>query len=52
VYDWRTRAFTPIDVPGSTSTVVSGINRLGWLVGFYTENKNNTIGFLAKPSDH
>jgi hypothetical protein len=52
VYDWRTRVFRQIDAPGATSTVVNGLNRLGWLVGFYTDAKGNTIGFLARPSGH
>jgi hypothetical protein len=29
--------------------VINGINRLGWVVGFYTDAKNNTVGFAARP---
>jgi uncharacterized membrane protein len=56
VYDWRTKTFTQLDAPGammdapgSMVTVVNGINKHGWLVGFFTDANNNTIGFVAKP---
>lgn len=38
-------SFSTIDVPGSTMTVASGIDLLGRVVGYYSDN-NGTHGFL------
>jgi hypothetical protein len=35
--------------PGGSSTTINGINDEGALVGFYTDAKGNTDGFLALP---
>ena len=36
-----------IMAPHSTSTVINGINNRGQIVGFFTDTRNNTLGFLA-----
>ena len=38
--------FMTISVPGAVSTTASGINNSGAIVGSYSTNGNNTIGFL------
>jgi probable HAF family extracellular repeat protein len=38
--------FTPIDVPGSISTVTTGINNRGQIVGFFSD-ATGTHGFLT-----
>jgi hypothetical protein len=38
-----------VDIKGGSSTTVNGINDVGDLVGFYTDAKGNTDGFLALP---
>lgn len=40
---------TVSDPSGVGATTVNGLNDRGWLVGFYTDSKGNTDGFLAKP---
>ena len=39
-------AFTPIDVPGSTSSPVFGINDAGQMVGWYSALGSTLHGFL------
>jgi quercetin dioxygenase-like cupin family protein len=39
-------SFTPIDVPGSSFTYVTGINDGGQIVGFF-QDASGTHGFLA-----
>ena len=41
--------FTTIDVPGATSTLASGINDAGQIVGYGTI-RGETHAFLAKPA--
>jgi hypothetical protein len=41
--------FTQIDVPGATSTFVSGINDVGQIVGDFFDS-TGTHGFLATPT--
>ncbi len=48
-YNLATHAFRNVSVPGSTSTVVNGVNDHDWIVGFYTAPNKNTIGFVGKP---
>jgi probable HAF family extracellular repeat protein len=41
--------FFTIDPPGSTATVLNGINNAGTIVGFFTDAENNTIGIVVTP---
>ena len=41
-----TGAFTTIDVPGATSTDLSGINDTGQIVGYFTGANGKQLGFL------
>jgi uncharacterized membrane protein len=41
-------SYTPLNVPGSDGTVVSGINASGQIVGYYYDCFG-THGFLATP---
>ena len=38
------------DPKGKGTTLVNGVNSAGDLVGFYTDKKGNTDGFLAIPT--
>ena len=49
-YDTHGGAFRAVNVPGSTSTVINGVNDHGWIVGFYTAANKATIGVLGKPT--
>jgi hypothetical protein len=37
------------DPQGAGATTINGVNDQGDLVGFYTDGKGNTDGFLASP---
>ena len=40
--------FKRIDDPNGTGgTIVNGLNNIGALVGFYTDSRGNTDGFVA-----
>lgn len=41
----------PIDYPGSTSTILRGINRSGWIVGSYVDTQLVQHGFLFRSPD-
>ncbi|HEX4684961.1 MAG TPA: hypothetical protein VH277_19735, partial [Gemmatimonadaceae bacterium] len=41
-----TFAFDTIDVPGAVTTTPQGINSAGDVVGFYTDTKKHTHGFV------
>jgi hypothetical protein len=43
--------YTQIDVPGSTSTSVTGVNVHGWFVGTYRDASGKYHGYYAKPSN-
>jgi uncharacterized membrane protein len=47
----RQGKYTEINVPGSTSTTVFGINDDGVIVGDYTDENGNQHGFRAEPKD-
>jgi probable HAF family extracellular repeat protein len=47
-----TSKFTAIKVPGATSTVATGINNNGDVVGFFTAADGTTSGFLIRPGNH
>ena len=40
--------FSVLDVPGSSSTVINGINDLGQVVGYYGDAGGNTIGAIGE----
>ena len=44
--------FQTVDDPAGVagSTVINGVNDLGQLVGFYADNSDNVIGFVATPT--
>jgi hypothetical protein len=46
VLDVKTDKFTPVSVPGATSTVVSSINNLGQVAGWYTDKSGGIHGFV------
>jgi hypothetical protein len=48
---WHNGAFQTVDVPGSTSTVINGINTEGRIVGFFVDAAGNTIGFVGTPTN-
>ncbi|HET7014526.1 MAG TPA: CHRD domain-containing protein [Streptosporangiaceae bacterium] len=51
-FTWtKSGGFVTVDDPhGKGTTLVNGVNSAGDLVGFYTDKKGNTDGFLAIPS--
>src|ERR1700683_281051 len=47
---WQAGSFRTLNDPGGVgSTVINGINNADELVGFYTDARGNTDGFLARP---
>jgi hypothetical protein len=51
-FTWtKSGGFVTVDDPkGKGATLVNGVNSAGDLVGFYTDKKGNTDGFLAIPT--
>ena len=49
-YLYSVGKFTQIEVPGSVTTSVTGVNKHGWFVGSYTDSQGHSFGFYAKPS--
>ena len=51
-FTWtKSGGFVTVDDPhGKGTTLVNGVNSAGDLVGFYTDSKGNTDGFLAIPN--
>ena len=51
-FTWtKSGGFVTVDDPhGKGTTLVNGVNSAGDLVGFYTDEKGNTDGFLAIPT--
>jgi hypothetical protein len=45
-----TRVFTAIKIPGSVSTVATGINKAGYIVGFATDAAGVTTSWLRSPT--
>jgi hypothetical protein len=44
-------SYTALDVPGANqTTLASGINDAGLIVGYYVDSNRNEHGFLATPS--
>jgi hypothetical protein len=41
--------YTAVDYPGANETLVTGINKSGWLTGNYYDSVG-THGFIAKPA--
>ena len=50
-FTWtKAHGFKTVNDPrGIGSTFINGLNDRGELVGFYTDSKGNTDGFLARP---
>lgn len=46
VFTVKTGAFTPVTVPGSTSSAATGINNVNLICGFFTNANGRTLGFL------
>jgi probable HAF family extracellular repeat protein len=51
-FRYRDGAYTSIDVPGGTNTVINGVNDEGWVVGFFVDPRqnDNTIGVVGQPN--
>ena len=45
-FQYSGSTFSSIDFPGATSTLVSGINDNGQIVGYYVDQAGNYHGFL------
>ena len=41
--------FSVFDPPGSVNTMINGVNDLGQIVGFFTNNNDSVVGFVATP---
>jgi hypothetical protein len=53
-YNINTKTYTSVDAPGSTGTIVNGVNDEGSIVGFFTTGAivggvTVTDGFVATP---
>ncbi len=50
-FTYQGGSWSTVDDPnGIGTTLINGINDLGQLVGFYVDNNDNTLGFVATPT--
>ena len=48
-FTWMNGKFTTVNYPAASSTTINGVNDEGDIVGFYTDAKGNTDGFVGLP---
>jgi len=45
------REFSSIAVPDANQTVARGINKSGWITGYYVDSDGKTSAFIGKPKE-